>query len=91
MWRDLTSSYDIIGPYFTCAKTLESKFVYACIMETIKLFHFCGLKTSLMVCDGASPNLTMIKATRGHFGAYSFKKGTFFMYYLHICIMHFHL
>ena len=50
-------------------------------METIKLFHFYGLKTSLLVCDGASPNLTTIKVTHGHFGAYSFKKGTFFMYY----------
>ena len=33
-------------------------------METLKLFHL-GLKTSVLVCDGASTNLCPIKATMG--------------------------
>ena len=41
-----------------------------CIMETIKLFQFHGVKTSLLVCDGASPNVSVIKKTHGHSGAY---------------------
>jgi len=54
LWRDLTSNFDIVGPYFTCATTVESKFVMACVLETIKLFQWHGLKTSILVCDGGN-------------------------------------
>ena len=49
LWRDLTSEYDIVGPYFTYPKPMESKFVMACVYESVKLFHIYGLKTSAMV------------------------------------------
>lgn len=75
LWRDLTSDYDIIGPYFTSPKTMDSKFIVSCVLDTIKLFHLKGLLTSLLVCDGASSNLTSIKATHGHFGVYPIRKG----------------
>lgn len=75
LWRDLTSSFDIIGPYYTAAGSLESKFVLACVYETIRLFHMHGLKTSVLVCDGASSNLAAIKASHGHSGVYRFKSG----------------
>ena len=71
LWRDLTSEFDIVGPYFTNPSTMENKFVMVCIMETIKLFQFHGIKTSLLVCDGASPNVSVIKRSHGHSGAYS--------------------
>ena len=71
LWRDLTSTYDIVGPYFTCADSVDSKFVLTCVLETIKLFQHHGLKTSLLVCDGCAANLTTIKATQGQHGAYS--------------------
>ena len=29
LWRDLTSAYDIVGPYFTSSATVETKFVLA--------------------------------------------------------------
>ena len=70
LWRDLTSSFDIVGPYYTSDKSLESKFVLACVYETIKLFHMHGLKTTVLVCDGASSNLAVVKATHGHSGVY---------------------
>ena len=54
LWRDLTSSYDVVGPYFTSSTSVENKFVTACIFETIKLFQHHGLKTSLLICDGGS-------------------------------------
>lgn len=66
---------DIVGPYFTCSESLKSKFVYSCMLETVKLFHLHGLKTILIVCDGASVNLTTLKATHGHLGAYPIKTG----------------
>ena len=74
LWRDLTSCYDIVGPYFTSASTVESKFVSACVFETIKLFQHHGLKTSLLVCDGGSANIATIKASHGCSGAYSLKE-----------------
>ena len=39
LWRDLTSSFDIVGPFFTSHGTIEGKFVCACVMESIKLFQ----------------------------------------------------
>lgn len=71
LWRDLTSGYDIVGPYFTCAESVNCKFILACVLESIKLFQHHGLKTSLLVCDGCAANLTSIKATHGQCGAYS--------------------
>lgn len=70
LWRDLTSDFDIIGPYFTYHKTMDSKFVLSCVLETIKLFQLHNLKTMVLVCDGASTNLSTLKATHGYFGAY---------------------
>jgi len=65
LWRDLTSSYDIVG---------LNTFIASCVFETIKLFQCHGLKTSLLICDGAASNLSTIKATHGHSGAYGIKK-----------------
>ena len=61
LWCDLSSEFDIVGPYFTNPSTMENKFVMACIMETIKLFQFHRIKISLLVCDGESPNVSVIK------------------------------
>lgn len=77
LWRDLTSDYDIIGPYFTCSKSLEAKFIISCVLETVKLFQLHSLKTSIIVCDGASSNLSAIKASHNHYGAYTIQKGFF--------------
>ena len=71
LWRDLTSSYDIVGPYFTLKESVDAQFILSCVLETVKLFQTCGLRTSLIVCDGSPANLTTIKFSHGHSGAYS--------------------
>ena len=71
LWRDLTSSFDIVGPYYTSSGTFESKFVLGVVIQTIKLFHLYGFNTSLLVCDGASQNLTTIKTTMGLSGVFT--------------------
>ena len=73
--RDLTSDFDIIGPYFTCSKTMDSKFILSCVFETVRLLHLHGLTTTLLVCDGGAANLSTLKATHGHFGAYPITAG----------------
>lgn len=75
--------YDIVGPYYTSNGSMTSKFLYACVIETLKLFHLHSLKTLIFVCDGASSNLTMIKATQGLFGSYPISKGSKFIQILH--------
>jgi len=39
LWRDLTSSFDVIGSYFTSEDTITAKFISACVFETIQLFQ----------------------------------------------------
>lgn len=58
LWRDYSSSYDIVGPYYTSSGSFKSKGIIPCVMETIRLFHLNGFKTLGLVCDGASSNLT---------------------------------
>ena len=75
LWRDLTSSFDIVGPYFTCCGSIPSKFILACVLETLQLFQMYRFKTGILVCDGAAANLTTTKATMGVHGAFGMKQG----------------
>ena len=59
--RDLTSDFDVIGPYFSSGKGMECEFVISCLMTTIQAFHIYGFKTMEVVCDCASTNLKAIK------------------------------
>lgn len=70
LWRDLTSPFDVVGPYYTSSGPLESKFILACVLESVKTLHLYGFKTSLLVCDAAAPNVSVIKETTGVHGAY---------------------
>lgn len=58
LWRCNASRTEIVGPYFTTTKSLSTKFIYPCLMETIRLFLLYGFRTKLLVCDGASSNLS---------------------------------
>ena len=76
LWRDLTSCYDIVGSYFTSYSTVEGKFIIACIFETIKLFQFHGLKTSVLYAMEELLILLQSKpVTDRHHGAYSVTDG----------------
>ena len=65
LWRDLTSPFDVVGPYFKSSGPLESKLILSCVYESIRVFHLYGFKTCALVCDAAAPNVTVIKATMG--------------------------
>ena len=41
LWRDLTSSFDIVGPYYISEDAVTTKFLSACVFETIKIFQVC--------------------------------------------------
>ena len=71
LWRDLTSDFDVIGPYFTSENGMDSKFIIAFLFTTIHSFHIYGFETSAVVLDGASTNLKAVKVLTG-FGAGAF-------------------
>ena len=71
LWRDLTSDFDVIGPYFSSAASYDHRFVIASIRETMRLLHACDFLVTGLVCDGASTNLAAIKLMcHGRRGAY---------------------
>lgn len=76
LWRDLTSSFDIVGPYFSSNSPLESKFIISCLLQTLRVFHLYGFHTYALVCDGASANISALKSTCGESGAYGIKPTT---------------
>lgn len=66
LWRDLTSSFDLIGPYFPNGSSMDSSVLQELIMLTLKAFTSYGFKVSILLCDGASSNLTVMKILSGH-------------------------
>ena len=65
LWRDLTSKFDVVGPYFTCAGTLETKFLHSVVTKTMLSFTQFGFHVRVLLCDGASTNLSLLKLLCG--------------------------
>ncbi|XP_065915048.1 uncharacterized protein [Dysidea avara] len=50
----------------------NAKVIHSCVFEATELFQIHdGFTTSLLVCDGAAPNFTVVKSTHGYSGAYN--------------------
>ena len=64
LWNALYQ-VDVIGPHYTSDGTLHHKFLLPTLMDAIFKLHKCGFETCVVVCDGASSNLTMIKELTG--------------------------
>ena len=48
LWRDLTSNFDIVVPFFTSSSTMESKLIISCVLDTLKLLYLHGMKVSVL-------------------------------------------
>ncbi len=72
LWRDVSSDFDVVGPYFAVARSIEHRFIIACVTQSMRVFHAYGFQVVGIVCDGASSNLAAIKmlctGRRGTFG-----------------------
>lgn len=66
LWRDITSGYDLIGPYFPVASFINSNILQEFFLLTLKAFNAYGFKVVIVLCDGASSNLTLLKMLCGH-------------------------
>ena len=59
LWRDLSSNFDLIGPYYTSSD--GRRFTLACLYETMQSLESVGFKVKALICGGASWNLSMVK------------------------------
>ena len=66
LWRDLSSSFDAIGPYFTCPSTMEARFLHSMVVQSMLAFSKFGFSTKAILCDGASSNLAFFKCLCGY-------------------------
>ncbi|XP_067042166.1 uncharacterized protein [Acropora muricata] len=71
LWRDLSSEFDVIGPYFKSEAGMKHQFVMTCILNTTHAFHLYSFEVMAIVLDGASTNLAAMKYfTMGRAGSY---------------------
>ncbi len=61
MWRDISSKFDAMGPYFNITVSIESKRLHAIVVKTMLAFHQYGFRVRGLLCDGASSNLSLLK------------------------------
>ena len=65
LWRDLSSKFDVLGPYFTLSPTIEAKCLHPLVTSTMTAFHRNGFHIRCLLCDGASSNLSLLKVLSG--------------------------
>ena len=73
LWRDVTSKFDVVGPYFTSDTNFEAKFLASCLFEALFVFEAYNFEVLALVCDGASYNLSLLKQLCGVTGQYGSK------------------
>lgn len=66
LWRDITSHFDVIRPYFTIAGTIEAQHLHTFVMKTLLVFNQFEFHVRALLCDGASANLALVKELCAH-------------------------
>ncbi len=61
LWRDLSSDFDVVGPYFDCSLSLETQTLHAMVTRTMLVFSQFGFGVCALLCDGVSSNLSLLK------------------------------
>ena len=69
LWIDLSSDFDVIGPYFTCLATMEMRFLHSIVTRTMLAFTRFGFGVRAVLCNGCSSNLALLKLLCGHSNA----------------------
>ena len=66
LWRELSSDFDVIGLYFTCPSTTETRFLHSVVTRTMLAFTQFGFPVRALLCDGASTYPSPLKLMCGH-------------------------
>ena len=56
----------MIGPYFPVPNSMDANTLQQFFMLCLKSFHAYGFRVSIVLCDGASSNLTLLKMFCGY-------------------------
>ena len=70
VWRDMTSKFDIVGPYYTSQGGFDANFTMACVHDAMFLLAAYNFNILAVIGDGASWNLTLFKNLCGHKGKF---------------------
>lgn len=62
----MTSDFDVVGPYFPLAGSIEAQQLHSFVTKTMLVFTQYGFSIHGLVCDGASSNLTLLKQLCNH-------------------------
>lgn len=65
LWRDLTSGYYLVGPYFSTEGSISSNIFQEFGMLSLKAFTAYRFHVSIIFCDGAFLNLSVRKILGG--------------------------
>ncbi len=74
LWRDHSSRCDVVGPYYTSNGPFKAKYMLACVTDSMRQFHAFQFSVSLLILDGGSSNLTMVKLLMGVRGVFGHKE-----------------
>lgn len=66
LWRDMTSDFDVLGPYFTSSGTIEARHLHTIVIKTFLVFNQYQFRVRGLLCDGASSNLSLLKQFCSH-------------------------
>lgn len=66
LWRDISSDFDLIGPYFDCASTMEAQYIHGMITRTMLALSQFRFRVRALLCDGGSNNLSVLKLLCGY-------------------------
>ena len=67
LWRDLSSDFDMVGPYFNSSSSLETQSLHAMVIRTMLVFSQFSFGVRALLCDdGASSNLSLMKLLCGY-------------------------
>ena len=75
VWRDLSSKFDIISPYYTSSQGFDSTFTMTCLQDALLHFEMFSFHVLALIGDGASWNQTRFKCLCGHAGKFGAIEG----------------
>uniref|UniRef100_A0A1X7V8N6 Transposable element P transposase-like RNase H domain-containing protein n=1 Tax=Amphimedon queenslandica TaxID=400682 RepID=A0A1X7V8N6_AMPQE len=59
LWRDITSEFDVIGPYFTISGKIEAHNLHTLVMKNLLVFNQFEFRVRCLLCNGVSGNLAV--------------------------------
>ena len=61
LWCDLSSNFDVVGPYYSCSSSLETQSLHSMVVRTMLVLSQFGFLVCALLCDGASSNLSLLE------------------------------